>query len=113
MVTKDFIKSFANGLKINSKGRRIKQKIVVIESDDWGSIRTPNKEAVELSHNFGSQIKNSRYHVDGLATSKDLDRLFDVLSNHRDKNGLRTKLTANTIVANPDYKRIQEYSMLC
>jgi hypothetical protein len=33
---------------INSRGWKTKRKIVVIESDDWGSIRMPSKSVVEL-----------------------------------------------------------------
>lgn len=32
---------------INMFGLKTKQKIVVIESDDWGSIRMPNKKTYD------------------------------------------------------------------
>jgi len=108
MISKDYIKSFINGLRINSKGERISKKLVVIESDDWGSIRTPDIVAVKKSAEFGTEILKSRYHVDGLATANDLERLFETLEKYKDYKGQSAVFTANSIVANADYKKIKE-----
>jgi hypothetical protein len=46
-VDSTFVKSFIGGLRSNYKGdMRLQGKILLIESDDWGAIRTPSKEAL-------------------------------------------------------------------
>lgn len=108
MISKDYFKSFVNGLRINSKGQKIGKKLVIFESDDWGSIRTPNLATVKKSAEFGTEILKSRYHVDGLATAKDLERLYETLEKHKDSTGNSAVFTANSIVANADYEKIKE-----
>ena len=68
----------------NLPGWRINRKIVVIESDDWGSIRMPSKKAFEILRKSGVDVisgDNLRFNsYDTLASSDDLSALFDVLS---------------------------------
>jgi hypothetical protein len=94
---------------LNAPGWHTKRKIVVLESDDWGSIRMPSKEVYDilLDNNISvDQLSYNRY--DSLASEDDLSSLFDVLSSIKDKNGNFAKMTANTIVANPDFEKIRE-----
>jgi hypothetical protein len=51
-----YLKSFASAIKINRKGISIEQKLVIIESDDWGAIRTPSKEYISYFDNKGFEI---------------------------------------------------------
>ena len=44
---------------------------------------------------------------DTLATSKDLELLFEVLSDFKDRNGNHAVFTPVTIVANPDFEKIR------
>lgn len=92
----------------NVKGWKTNRKIVVIESDDWGSIRMPSKQVYNELIKKGIRVDNDPYNkYDSLATKKDLEALFEVLSSIKDKNGRSAVLTANTITANPDFEKIK------
>ncbi|REL24729.1 hypothetical protein DYD21_16305 [Rhodohalobacter sp. SW132] len=45
---------------------------------------------------------------DALASEEDLEKLFSLLSGYRDSNGNTPVITANTIMANPDFDKIRE-----
>ena len=90
-------------------GWRTNRKIVVIESDDWGSIRMPSIDAYKtLSKNTKAVKDNSYCKVDTLAASKDLEALFEVLTRVTDKNNNHPVITANTVVANPNFDKIRQ-----
>lgn len=95
----------------NLPGWRTNRKIVVIESDDWGSIRMPSKKAYErlsakgLNLGRGEGIRYNLY--DTLATSEDLLSLYEILSSFRDKSGHHPVITAVSLVANPDFHKIK------
>ena len=94
---------------LNIPGWRTKRKIVVIESDDWGSIRMPSREVYEEFLNYEIRVDRDPYcRYDSLATPEDLEALFEVLTSVKDKNGRNALLTANTVIANPDFKKIRE-----
>jgi hypothetical protein len=101
------LKSYLSATLINKKGKTVSQKLVVIESDDWGAIRTPSKEALKAFQNKGLDIGNSIYKVDALESQDDLELLFSVLSKYKDHQGSPAKITANAIVANPDFHKIK------
>jgi hypothetical protein len=93
----------------NLPGWRTSRKLVVIESDDWGSIRIPSRKVLDLFEKNGIPLKNLAYNsYDSLASESDITALFDVLYSVKDKNGRSAVITANTIVANPDFKKIRE-----
>ncbi|MGP5315557.1 hypothetical protein ACTXLD_09090 [Psychrobacter faecalis] len=90
------------------RGWKTDRKIVVIESDDWGSIRMPNREVYEKTIEMGIKVQHSHYcKYDTLASTSDLDALFSVLKKHRDFTGSYAKITANTIMGNPDFEKIK------
>jgi len=94
---------------INIPGWRTARKIVVFESDDWGSIRMPDKKTFLRALKKGLQVEKNPYcRYDTLANSDDLNALFDVLRFFKDKNGNHPVITANTVVANPDFNKIRE-----
>ena len=94
---------------LNARGWRTKRKIVVLESDDWGSIRTSSKEAYNMLLNAGTRVDKCPYcKNDSLASQDDLQLLFEVLAKHKDSKGKPALITANTIVANPDFDKIKE-----
>ncbi|MEL1243413.1 polysaccharide (de)acetylase [Flavobacterium sp. DGU11] len=102
-------KSALNRSLTNSKGWKTSRKIVVIDSDDWGSIRMPNKEVRDAFQESGYNILSNPYcKYDTLANTEDLDRLFSVLLKFKDKNGNHPVFTANTVVANPDFGAIKQ-----
>lgn len=106
------IKKISKNLSINAQnivGWRSSKKIIVIESDDWGSIRMPTKAAYESLLQKGIPVDKCPYNSnDSLETAEDLSALFDVFSGIKDKNGNPLKLTANTVMANPDFEKIRE-----
>jgi len=93
----------------NLKGWRTDRKIVVIESDDWGSIRMPSREVYEKCLKAGYRVDKIAYErYDSLASEKDLELLFELLLSFKDHHGNHPVITANTLVANPDFKKIKE-----
>ncbi|MDI1318544.1 polysaccharide (de)acetylase [Flavobacterium sp.] len=104
-----YLKSFAAAADINKKGKAIKEKLIIIESDDWGAIRTPSKEAISNFERKGFQIANSIYKNDSLASQDDLEKLFAVLHSHKGSDGKPAVITANSIMANPDFEKIKAH----
>lgn len=105
---KDGINLRANKFINQKRGWKTDRKIVVIESDDWGSIRMPNREVYNNSLKRDIRVDHCHYcKYDTLASNDDLDALYSVLRKHRDVNGRNPIVTANTIVANPDFSKIK------
>ena len=93
----------------NLRGWRTNRKIVVIESDDWGSIRMPSREVYEKCLMAGYRVDQNPYErYDSLASEDDLELLFDVLASFRDKNGKHPVITANCLTSNPDFEKIED-----
>jgi len=94
---------------VNMPGWRTKRKIVVIESDDWGAIRLPSETVLKELKTLGIDLGEDHYiRNDALASETDLERLFDTLASLTDSRGEPAKITANAIMANPDFDRIRE-----
>lgn len=93
----------------NILGWRTKRHLVVIESDDWGSIRMPSKDIYDAFLRLGIRVDLDPYcKFDGLATKNDLSNLFEVLSSVKDCNNNPAVITANSVVANPVFSKIRE-----
>jgi hypothetical protein len=109
----DFSHRLNNNLS-NIFGWRTNRKIIVIESDDWGSLRMSSKSAFKLLENYGLDLRSldaERYNLnDTLATASDLEKLFEVLSSFKDSNSKSPVFTAVSVVANPDFRKIEEGS---
>ncbi len=101
------LKEFSNILGLHTD-----RHLVIFESDDWGSIRMPSLSSFEKLERLGLDLRSAdaeRYNLnDSLASDNDLERLFEVLSDHKDSNGNRAVFTPLTIVANPDFKKISD-----
>jgi len=98
-----------SAIKNNWKGWRTKRKIVVLESDDWGSVRMPSKEVFNALLQEGISVNKCPFmRLDSVADANDLKYLFDTLTSIKDGSGRSLQITANTIVANPDFKKIRE-----
>lgn len=92
----------------NLRGWRTKRKIVVIESDDWGSIRMPSKDVYNKCLTAGYPVdKISFEKYDSLLSEEDLEVLFDLLISYKDMKGNHPIITANSMVANPDFEKIK------
>lgn len=96
----------------NIPGWTTDRKLVVLESDDWGSIRMPSVKVFEKLTGEGIDLvsdEGSRYNLyDTLAEKKDLEGLFEVLNSVRDSTGRPVVITPVSVVANPDFKKIKE-----
>ncbi len=93
---------------LNIPGWRTKRKLVIFESDDWGSIRMPSPEV------YSTMLKQELIHpdyafakYDSLASESDLTHIFEVLTSVKDNAGNYPVFTANCVVANPDFERIE------
>lgn len=95
-------------VKLARKAWKTNKKIVVIESDDWGAIRTSSVGAHQTLSKKGYVVKDSPYMLDTLEADEDLCALYDVLVRVRDSNGNHPVVTANMIMGNPDFDRIED-----
>jgi hypothetical protein len=109
---KNTINSFTTALRHNLMslpGWRNKRKILVIESDDWGSIRMPTKEVYNKFISNGFDISGSDYNrLDTLESNDDLNMLFEILQKHKSKTCTKPSITANCVVGNPDFQKIRQ-----
>ena len=92
----------------NMPGWHTRRHLIVIESDDWGSIRMPSKETYKVFLTKGIHVDNDPYcRYDNLATAHDLANLFEVLSSVKDCHGNTAVITANTVTSNPVFDKIR------
>ena len=92
----------------NIPGWRTKRHIVVIESDDWGSIRMSSKEAFDRMLKAGMPVDRSHYNLyDSLECNDDLEQMYETLSKFKDSTGRHPVITGVNVVANPDFEKIK------
>lgn len=92
----------------NIPGWTSNRKIIVFESDDWGSIRMSSKESRDELMRYGFDFQNQAFNLfDRIESNEDLEMLFDILTKFRDKNDNHPVFTAVNIVANPDFDKIK------
>lgn len=95
----------------NLPGWRTSRKIIVLESDDWGSLRAPSDDGFQMMRKQNLPLGNRegiRFNqFDDLADQEDLEFLFETLVNFKDREGNSAKMTAMSLVANPDFKKIK------
>lgn len=92
----------------NIPGWTTNRKIVVFESDDWGSIRMSSKESRDELMRYGFDFQYQAFNLfDRIESNEDLEMLFDTLTKFRDKNDNHPVFTAVNIVANPDFDKIK------
>lgn len=109
MINIKRLKTFIGTNLINMSGWRTSRKLVVFESDDWGSIRMPSLEIYNKCLDAGYRVDlNPFERYDSLASEEDLLSLFEVLSSFKDINGNNPVITANCVVANPDFEKIKK-----
>ncbi|MFN3952777.1 MAG: polysaccharide (de)acetylase [Thermaurantimonas sp.] len=101
----NYLKTVANNLP----GWHTHRKIIVIESDDWGSIRMPSREVYLKLLAKGYAVDACHYNRnDRLESNKDLELLFELLLHFKDHMGRHPVITANTIMCNPDFEKIRQ-----
>lgn len=93
---------------INIPGWRTNRKLLILESDDWGSIRMPSKEVYKNLLKSGDKVDSDPFtRYDSLASESDLSLLFEVMTKFKDSKGNFPVITANCAMANPDFDRIK------
>lgn len=93
----------------NLSGWRTKRHIIVIESDDWGSIRMSSKESCNKLKQARIDVCKNHYNTnDALESNTDLEMLMEVLSKHKDATNRNVVITGVNIVANPNFEKIKE-----
>lgn len=93
----------------NLPGKKTNRKIVCIFIDDYGSIRIKDKNAYFNLKKAGLNVDRVRYsRFDTLASTEDLQKLFDVLTSVKDCEGRYACLTPFVNIANPDFSKIKE-----
>lgn len=94
---------------LNFRGKSLHKKLIVIESDDWGSSRMPSREVSQTLINKGLLNKNNPFDtLDCLENAQDFQSLFEVLGTFRDHLGNAPIMTANMVMANPDFDAIKK-----
>ena len=104
---------FSNLKKViaNIPGWYTNRKIIVFESDDWGSIRMSSNQTREtlIRQNVISAKNVSHFdRYDSLESNDDLEALFEVLSSVKDHKGNHPIFTAINVVANPAFEKIKD-----
>ncbi|MEL6971514.1 MAG: hypothetical protein AAFO02_15220 [Bacteroidota bacterium] len=95
---------------LNIRSKRHPDQLVIFESDDWGSIRTPSLKAFNSLKDQGAVDADWSYaKYDCLASNSDLERLFDLLLGFQDTVGNSPVITANVITANPNFDKIRQH----
>lgn len=88
--------------------KRTDRHIVVIESDDWGSIRVGSRKTYDALIKDGYAMDTRPYErFDCLETDDDISALSSVLLKHRDSMGNYPIITLNYLSANPDFEQIK------
>lgn len=112
MSVKNFFRRYYNFTKrsyFNIGGWSTNRKLVVIESDDWGMIRTHSKKALSSLKNKGYPVDGCSYNrFDSLERNQDVNGLLEVLAKYKGPNNKLAKFTLNNVVANPHFDKIHE-----
>jgi hypothetical protein len=94
---------------LNRRGLKTNKRIVVFESDDWGSIRMTNKATYNALLQKGIPVDKSVYcKYDTLESVDDVNRLAELFGKYKNYNDENPKLTMNYVTANPDFDKIGE-----
>lgn len=89
------------------KSVKVNKKIVVIESDDWGSERIPNITVRNKLKNIGiDYCQNPHLEFDTLENEEDLQLINSLLTEIENRYDKKVTITANFNIANPDYNKI-------
>lgn len=90
----------------NIWGWRTDRKILTIEIDDYGTSSVLSEGQLDAFRQSGAKLDFFTIH-DRIADPEELTRLFDVLLSVKDRHGRPAVITPLTVVANPDYRKIE------
>lgn len=107
MTNTSVVKESLRRIILIFEGLVSKKKYVLIESDDWGAIRVPDKKAYDRMLKSGIQVDKDYFdRLDSLESEQDLISLFEVLSSIKDSKGHYAVITPLSIMANPDFEKV-------
>lgn len=87
---------------------RVNRNILVFESDDWGSIRVPSRQAYDALIAEGYAMDKRPFErYDCLESDDDIKVLVELLLRYTDSKGKHPVITLNYLLTNPDFFRIQ------
>lgn len=94
----------------NHLGPKIRDKVIVFESDDWGMIRTSSKKALDNLGDFYPLHQCGYSSNDSLERDKDITGLLEILNANKSEasENQTPKITLNFVMFNPDFQRIRE-----
>ena len=108
MINFPQIKKAAVKALINYKGKRNAPKWIVIESDDWGAVRTSSKTSYEKLKSKGYQVEKCPFNrLDALESNADLEALFETLHSVNGADGNPANITFNAVMTNPNFEAIK------
>ena len=93
---------------LDSFALKSSKKLLIVLSDDWGSVRIRSKPDQETLIKKSLKLDNRFDRFDSLETNQDLELLFEILTKYKDGNGNHPVITAVSNVANPDFACIKE-----
>lgn len=103
------IKSILQSNIRNIQGWHTNRRIIVIESDDWGSIRMPSRKVYNNLLNAGIRVDHCPYNrFDSIESESDLLALFNGIKKFKDFKGNHPVITTNFVTANPDFQKIKD-----
>lgn len=93
----------------NIPGKRLEGKYLVIESDDWGAVRMTNMDTYNKLLSKGIRVDKCIYNrYDQLENCDDLNAIADVIGGIKDFKDNPVVITANYLMANPNFDKIKE-----
>jgi hypothetical protein len=94
---------------INARGWKSNQKYLIIESDDWGTIRMPSKKVFDILGNNGIDLRKLSFDSnDSIESADDLESLIQTLTSVEDSAGNPAVVTAYHVMANPNFEAIEK-----
>jgi hypothetical protein len=94
---------------INARGWKTKHKYLIIESDDWGTVRMPSITVYNKLIENNIRVDNFTFDkYDSLESKEDLEALYKTLTSLEDSKGNPAVLTAYHVMANPNFEAIEK-----
>jgi hypothetical protein len=103
------LKAYLKKHFVNSRGLSTSKKLLVIESDDWGSIRIPNRDAQSyLANEKLIKLSDPFSACDCIESAEDYKAIYEVLSGCKDNFDNHPVITTNMVMANPNFQKIKD-----
>jgi hypothetical protein len=106
------MKNILGKIHTNIGGKNTSKRIIVFESDDWGSLRMPDQVTFNKLLNAGIPVDKSIYcKFDGLERNNDIELLYDVFDEVEHKHKKKVVFTFNCVSANPNFIQMKTDNM--